>query len=601
MGWTGCASAAWSARICASSSKRSTATAASIRPSSTARSSLAWCTNKQFVYNSAVRIALWWLVVYPPFLQRQEDAATNIAKVWRGHLWGRRIYREEFAVAFSLRVKARRNLGVCLSEWIGTTEVVRTARRFFQRIQRQHTMVIFAAWPTYCRLMEKEREAKLEYAKGKLKERKIRVTFAAWAADTQVIRNTKKFVAEMMSGQATKAFRNWQKFVARRVLIRGALQIQRIVRGRLARRRVSLRRTRLTFIAVVFQGFFWAQRARKAVVARQQEVDKERAITAKGDRRSRQHREHERLITEHEMWKERKELYQEEAAADARRTLDDEMATKKGLKELAKKARAARKGAPGKAAKAANKKAMTKVEGMAYARAAWTNEVCDEAREKAGVEYEQSVNPPPSQCDRCGETFATHSQLAGHAGVCGADDLRDHLLLQEQQHAMQIRRVAPEMGSGGGGGGGGGSGSGSSGGHPLPLLDPRVDLIHGPSSARKAQYQTRFKDEALSAFEADVDPRTEADTSPGRANVSRRKHGWRRPSSFLRGSRICGEEEVVGRREGRKAASRIPSSYPSWCDRRCLESTAVHNLCKYNVTILFVYESVCMIATRSAK
>ena len=158
---------------------------------------------------------------------------------------------------------------------------------------------------------------------------------------------------------------------------------------------------------------------------------------------------------------------------------------------------------------------MTKVEGMAYARAAWTNEVCDEAREKAGVEYEQSVNPPPSQCDRCGETFATHSQLAGHAGVCGADDLRDHLLLQEQQHAMQIRRVAPEMGSGGGGGGGGGSGSGSSGGHPLPLLDPRVDLIHGPSSARKAQYQTRFKDEALSAFEADVDPRTEADLIAG--------------------------------------------------------------------------------------
>ena len=297
---------------------------------------------EQVVYKSAARIALWWLVIYPPFLQRREDAATNIAKVWRGHLWGRRIYREEFAVAFSLRVKARRNLGVCLSEWIGTTEVVRTARRFFQRIQRQHTMVIFAAWPTYCRLMEKEREAKLEYAKGKLKERKIRVTFAAWAADTQVIRNTKKFVAEMMSGQATKAFRNWQKFVARRVLIRGALQIQRIVRGRLARRRVSLRRTRLTFIAVVFQGFFWAQRARKAVVARQQEVDKERAITAKGDRRSRQHREHERLITEHEMWKERKELYQEEAAADARRTLDDEMATKKGLKELAKKARAAR-------------------------------------------------------------------------------------------------------------------------------------------------------------------------------------------------------------------------------------------------------------------
>ena len=133
--------------------------------------------------------------------------------------------------------------------------------------------------------------------------RNLLLGISAWAADTQVIRNTKKFVAEMMSGQATKAFRNWQKFVARRVLIRGALQIQRIVRGRLARRRVSLRRTRLTFIAVVFQGFFWAQRARKAVIARQQEVDKERSIAAKGDRRSRQHREHERLTTEHEIWK----------------------------------------------------------------------------------------------------------------------------------------------------------------------------------------------------------------------------------------------------------------------------------------------------------
>ena len=70
------------------------------------------------------------------------------------------------------------------------------------------------------------------------------------------------------------------------------------------------------------------------------------------------------------------------------------------------------------------------MEGVAYAKAASTNEVYDEAREKAGGEYEQSVNLPPSQCDRCGETFATHTQLAGHTGVCGADDLRDHLMLQ---------------------------------------------------------------------------------------------------------------------------------------------------------------------------
>ena len=134
----------------------------------------------------------------------------------------------------------------------------------------------------------------------------------------------------------------------------------------------------------------------------------------------------ERLTTEHDMWKERKELYQEEAAADVWRNLDDEMATKKGLKVLANKTRAPHASARlGRATKAANKKAMTKVEGMAYARAAWTNEVCDEAREKAGVEYDPSVNPPPSQRDRCGETFATHSQLAGHTSVCGADDWGD--------------------------------------------------------------------------------------------------------------------------------------------------------------------------------
>jgi hypothetical protein len=48
----------------------------------------------------------------------------------------------------------------------------------------------------------------------------------------------------------------------------------------------------------------------------------------------------EQLTTEHDIWRERKELYQEEAAADVRRTLDDEMATKKGLEVLAKKARA---------------------------------------------------------------------------------------------------------------------------------------------------------------------------------------------------------------------------------------------------------------------
>ena len=82
-------------------------------------------------------------------------------------------------------------------------------------------------------------------------------------------RRTKKFVADMMSGQAMKAFRNWRKFDARRVLIRGALQIQRISCDRLARRRMSLRRTRLTFIAVVCQGFFWTQRSWKAIVARQ--------------------------------------------------------------------------------------------------------------------------------------------------------------------------------------------------------------------------------------------------------------------------------------------------------------------------------------------
>ena len=99
------------------------------------------------------------------------------------------------------------------------------------------------------------------------------------------------------------------------------------------------------------------------------------------------------------------------------------MATKKGLKVLAKKTRAPHASARlGRATKAANTKAMTNVEGMAYAKAAWTNEVCGEAREKAGGEYEQSVNPPPSQCGRCGETFATHSQLAGHTGVCGVDD-----------------------------------------------------------------------------------------------------------------------------------------------------------------------------------
>ena len=42
-----------------------------------------------------------------------------------------------------------------------------------------------------------------------------------------------------------------------------------------------------------------------------------------------------------------------------------------------------------------------------------------------------------------------------------------------------------------------------------------MDLKHGPSSAGKAQYQTRFKDEALSAFEADVDPRVEVDLVAG--------------------------------------------------------------------------------------
>lgn len=228
---------------------------------------------EHLTYASATLLQIWWKIMWPHRRVVKEEAALMLQRVYRGKL-GRERYavlrRYEDNVGVMLRRIMNRAIHLTFSKWHEYTLQRVGAKKLIRRIMNRLAADVFEMWHTNAREEIEERNAKLRVALARFTNKILYQSVRTWEEMYRSAQRVKAMMRRHLRGMKQHVFEEWrdnardQKEQRRQVeaasflqrIWRGhrgyvdfqrtyvrttaaCIQIGRIVRGHLGRRRVD--------------------------------------------------------------------------------------------------------------------------------------------------------------------------------------------------------------------------------------------------------------------------------------------------------------------------------------------------------------------------
>jgi hypothetical protein len=229
---------------------------------------------EHLAYASATLLQIWWKIVWPHRRVVKVEAAIMLQRVYRGKM-GRERYRVlrryEDNVGVMLRRIMNRAIHLTFSKWHDYVQQRAGAKRLIRRIMNRLSADMFEMWHANAREEIEERNAKLRVAMARFVNKRLYQSLRVWEEMYRSAKRVKNMMRRHLRGMKQHVFEEWRdnardkkdhrhqneaaSFLQRvwrghrgyvdfqRTYVKttaACVQIGRIVRGHLGRRRVDM-------------------------------------------------------------------------------------------------------------------------------------------------------------------------------------------------------------------------------------------------------------------------------------------------------------------------------------------------------------------------
>ena len=229
---------------------------------------------EHLAYASATLLQIWWKIMWPHRRIVKVEAAILLQRVYRGKL-GRERYRVlrryEDNVGVMLRRIMNRAIHLTFSKWHDYVQQRAGAKRLIRRIMNRLAADMFEMWHTNAREEIEERNAKLRVAMARFVNKRLYQSLRVWEEMYRSAKRVKDMMRRHLRGMKQHVFEEWRENAAenkehrqqneaasflqrvwrghrgyvdfQRTYVKttsACIQIGRIVRGHLGRRRVDM-------------------------------------------------------------------------------------------------------------------------------------------------------------------------------------------------------------------------------------------------------------------------------------------------------------------------------------------------------------------------